>query len=249
MDQAGKGDFFHDKGDAMQPSAFAKIRTTVKIGDEQYTYTPPGDKSEPLSPLRFPADWGAVIPGMATKVDEVRKTFAQRMEERAFQNLAVSPGQIEVEYQRKDYEFWMLKLDPERDARAIMAIRIVPFGNDLWVEWVHLELSGILTKSQVQAMRFIGFFGGLILLILGAACAAYWLVATMIAIILGVVLLLVAILGSQEGSRSYDELNAFQKQESWAFQQSVDQALREALDLVGISTAMIREVPKEKRAI
>jgi hypothetical protein len=239
----------------MQPSAFAKIRTTVKIGDAQYTYTPPGDKSEPLSPLRFPADWGAVIPGMATKVDEVRKTFAQRMEERAFQNITVSPGQIEAEDQRKDYEFWMLKLDPERDARAIMAVRIVPFGNDLWVEWVHLELSGILTKSQVQATRFIGVFFGLILLILGAVFPSIledkfcgWL-PTMIAIILGVVLLLVAILGSQEGSRGYDELNVFQKQESWAFQQSVDQALREALDFVGISTEMIREVPKEKRAI
>jgi len=55
----------------MQPSAFAEIETTVKIGDAQYPYTPPTKESGPGGNLRFPADWGAVIPGMATKVDEV----------------------------------------------------------------------------------------------------------------------------------------------------------------------------------
>jgi len=47
----------------------------------------------------------------------------------------------------------------------------------------------------------------------------------------------------------YFDLQGFQPRDSWAFKESVNQALREALDVVGISAEMIREMPKEKRAI
>ncbi|MBC8448418.1 MAG: hypothetical protein H8D78_11775 [Chloroflexi bacterium] len=85
--------------------------------------------------LIFVDSWRAVIPGMAAKAEEVKRTFFERVREREFSPLSVSPGQIEVEEERREYDFVELSLDPEKDARAIMAMRIAPFAKDLFVEW------------------------------------------------------------------------------------------------------------------
>jgi len=90
--------------------------------------------------LRFVDRWQAVISGMAVKADEVKREFFRRVGERSFVNVSISPGQIEVEKQRRDYDFVTLTLDPQLDARTIVAVRIAPFANDLSVEWRHYEL-------------------------------------------------------------------------------------------------------------
>jgi len=55
-------------------------------------------------------------------------------------HLSVSPGLIEVEKEQREYDFVELLLDTEKDARAIMAVRIAHFASDLFVEWQHYVL-------------------------------------------------------------------------------------------------------------
>jgi len=216
--------------------------------------------------LRFMDRWQAVIPGMAAKTNEVKQTFLERVKERGFAHLSVSPGLIEVEKEQREYDFVELLLDTEKDARAIMAARIAPFASDLFVEWQYYVLppqkfpganwenqkaSNLKTAIITGVIFAVGsFFGGIFALftVLLAPIGILAIVASPFIGFLPLVYYSATGMLGPEPPRHFD-LQGFQSRDGWAFKESVNQALREALDVVGISAEMIREMPKEKRAI
>ncbi len=205
-------------------------------------YTP-----EFVQKLRFVDRWQAVIPGMAAKAQEVKQEFFKRVQERAFASVSISPGQIEIEKQCRDYDFLTLTLDPELDARAVVAVRIAPFANDLAAQWWHYELPpykwtrrGYRVQQWVMVALAAIFGGGTV--VAGVVDELPGLTYEGLALIA-----LFVLIGIFMKRPRRDVLQGFQPQDSWAFRESVDQALREALDVVGISAEMIRELPKEKR--
>lgn len=216
---------------SMPPAEKAPMSSEAKQKPPEYT-------PQFVQQLRFVDRWQAVIPSMATKADEVKQEFLKRVGERGFANLSISPGQIEVEKQRRDYEFITLTLDPQLDARAIAAVRIAPFANDLAVEWRHYELPPYTPQPKRWLILVIGGIFGAVLAIWGPWGLKFGLGF----------FLFFALLALIPASRN-STLQGFQPQDSWAFRESVDQILRETLDMVGISAEMIREMPKEKRAI
>jgi uncharacterized membrane protein YbhN (UPF0104 family) len=128
-----------------------------------------------------------------------------------------------------------------------MAVRIAPIGSDLFVEWRHHVLPPYGPGSGTYLLAIVA-----VIPVLLAICGFLGLAipelrddpAPWFAILLGVVGY--GVLFTLAKRQRRDSLTGFQSQDSTAFQLAVRAALEEAIDLAGISKALIQELPKEE---
>lgn len=154
-----------------------------------------------------------LIEGMASKKEELASAFIAQIEKRQIPTLAMGYGQLIIEKKARDYYVLTRSLG-EGDAIAVMVIRFDTQGSDLFVEWRHYELG----QKQGWVYKLIwGTIGFLLIFPFGVG---------IITLIWGL-----AILDDVFRGR-YVKLAEFQKQDSWAFKEAVDTALREAIRIV-----------------
>ncbi|HID62879.1 MAG TPA: hypothetical protein EYP49_09110 [Anaerolineae bacterium] len=170
--------------------------------------------------------WRFLIRGMGDRAEEIAARFFKQLAERGIEGLKLSVGKLIIEDESRDYYF--AERDLGEGAVATMAVRIAQMGTDLFVEWRHY-LS--ITPSKLGCMGWFLFI-----------LAVYFTG--------GIALLLPILWPSKFREWFYTEpagLKGFQPQDNTAFQLAVRAALEEAIDLAGISKALIQELPKEKR--
>lgn len=180
--------------------------------------------------------WRALIPGMAHKVGEVTETFLGLVSKRQLSNLCVREGHLEVEREIRPHHILGQELGD--GTLAVMAVRIAEYGKDLYVEWDNYAFSiQVLSTTERWGKGCLGA------LLIYPGIALFFLPA-----ILGWVWLNEALKGRRV-DKGQQALKGYQQQDAWAFKEAIHASLKEALDLVGISAEMIREMPKEKRVI
>lgn len=173
----------------------------------------------------YQAGWRALIEGMAEKSEEVAKIFLELVKEHNVPNIRhatvnVTQQPIGETVQSRDY--YVVERVYPNGGKATLAVRIGPFGKDLYVEWLHYELGVInwMIIILVSLLTCLFTFGaGLIISIPGLV----------IAIALGYI---------------RRELTHFEKQDSWAMRAVVDTCLKQAIDQAGIAKELVREVPE-----
>jgi len=170
----------------------------------------------------YQSRWRALIPGMANKTDRIVNMFFRQVNGREIIGLSVGFGRLEIDKEERDY--YLLSRDLGEGALASMAVRFDATGKDLYLEWRHYELG----RARDASEKFWRKIGGILCIYPGIALAFP---------------LSIGIEWLKSLSREVKP-TAFQREDSWAFREAVDLALREAFDLVGISKDLIREIDK-----
>jgi PII-like signaling protein len=201
----------------------------------QEVTTPEPGRILPEFPGQLVASWQALVPGLANKAEDVAKEFVERIKQRNLPGVTVREGMLGPLGQRRSY--WLVEQILGVGAKATTAVQIVPFGQtDLRVEWRHFE-QGLVAKAKRAGIRTAALFAGFII---GAAGLVTLIFGYgLILVIAGIALIIYGL--TPRGERR--ELKGFQSQDSWALNQAVDLALREALELVDIGAESIREIP------
>lgn len=173
----------------------------------------------------YQAGWRALIEGMADKADEVAAKFLTLVEEHDVPNIKHATVRLTEKIagellQSRDY--YVIEKKYPNGAKSTLAVRIAPFGKDLYVEWLHYEL-GVINLP----------------LILGVGC-----LGTIVTFGAGLLLFIPLYLWALAKGYLRRDLTHFEKQDSWALRAVVDTCLRQAIDQAGISKELIREVPE-----
>ena len=195
--------------------------------------TAPAKPKEPAPPMpelpvrptteeigQYVDSWRFLIRGMGDRAEEIAARFFKQLAERGIEGLKLSVGKLIVGDESRDYYF--AKRDLGEGAVATMAVRIAQMGTDLFVEWRHYVL---LPKVGFGGIDWVISYFLLSLFIVPGIVYIWWAAK----------------------KRRASSLTDFQSQDSTAFQLAVRAALEEAIDLAGISKALIQELPKEER--
>jgi hypothetical protein len=182
--------------------------------------------------------WRFLIRGMGDRAEEIAARFFKQLAERGIEGLKLSIGRliIQLEGGKTDSRgYYFAERDLGKSALATMAVRIAPLGTDLFVEWRHY------TTPPLGAFHS-GYFWAITIAagVLGAITGS----GEGFAIVLFGGLILAVVVAY--GKARKPSLEGFQSQDSTAFQLAVRAALEEAIDLAGISKALIQELPKEE---
>jgi hypothetical protein len=166
--------------------------------------------------------WRFLIRGMGDRTEEIAARFFKQLAERGVEGLKLNLGKLIIDVgggEQDSRDYYFVERDLGKEAVATMAVRIAPIGTDLFVEWRHYVLP---PRGDVNWVVFVFL---LFVYIVPAFVYLWWVT---------------------EHSRA-SSLKGFQSQDSIAFQLAVRAALDEAIDLAGISKALIQELPKEER--
>jgi hypothetical protein len=198
----------------------------------------------------YAGSWRFLIRGMGDRSQQVAAFFFKQLANRGIEGLKLSTGKLIIELdggKRDSRDYYFAERDLGQSALATMAVRIAPVGSDLFVEW-----RGSTTPPLgafhwgyfwgiVIAVGLLGYISGAIGFVIGLtnSVVAVWCFSLMIvACILGTVL--------ASGKARKLSLEGFQFQENTAFQLAARAALEEAIDLAGISKALIQDLSNEK---
>lgn len=168
--------------------------------------------------------WRFLIRGMGDRAEEIAARFFKQLEQRSIEGLTLSIGKliIDLEDGRQDSrDYYFAERNLGEDAKAIMAVRIAPTGTDLFLEWRHYNL------PPLRERKFNWFIGCFLALFYVVPALIYYAWV-------------------KSGKDRASTLEGFQSQDSTAFQLAVRAALEEAIDLAGISKALIQELPKDE---
>ena len=198
----------------------------------------------------FVDSWRFLIRGMGDRSSEIAARFFKQLETRGIDGLKLSTGKMIIkldggETDSRDYYFAERGLG--KSALATMAVRIAAVGRDLFVEWRHYTTPplGAFDSGYCLGISFLGvLFAGIVVAIINAAGATESLRACIASTIVFVGFLLAVVFSVGKARKL--SLEGFQFQDSTAFQLAVRAALEEAIDLAGISKALIQELPTEK---
>ncbi len=172
----------------------------------------------------YQAGWRALIEGMADRTNDVKNSFLQLVKEHnipEIKHAAVRATEQPIGEMIQSREYYVVEKLYSNGAKSTLAVRIAPFGKDMYVEWLHYEL-GVLNWPLIA----IAGLGGCIL-------------TFGFLLILFIPLFIVAVAAGYIRR----DLTHFEKQDSWATRAVVDTCLRSAIDHSGISKELIREVP------
>jgi nitroreductase len=171
--------------------------------------------------------WRFLIRGMGDRANEIAARFFKQLGGRGIEGLKLSIGKLTIvgDPSRESRDYYFAERDLGKGAKATMAIRIAPVGTDLFVEWRHYVTPskgfGLLSLTVLAILAIFTYFFGLLLLLYPRF--RQWV--------------------TQLDSSA--TLNGFQEQDSTALQLAVRAALEEAIDLAGISKALIQPLSKE----
>jgi len=188
---------------------------------------PPRPETEEIGD--YVDSWRFLIRGMGDRAEEIAARFFKQLAERGIEGLKLDVGKLVIDLgggKRDSRDYYFVERDLGQEARAIMAVRIAPIGRDLFIEWRH----------YVVPSREFG-------------CWALTVVAALALFTYGLGLLVLLVPSVRRSLSRLDKgttLKGFQSQDSTAFQLAVRAALEEAIDLAGISKALIQELPKEE---
>lgn len=216
---------------------------------------PPRQKRELIGTLvdseRF------LIRGMGDRAAEIAARFFGQLNARNISGLQLGSGQLSINTDGKadSRVYYFAERDLGHQARAIMAVQIAPIGTDLFVEWRHYAVPPL---GAFHWGIFLGVGGiGAFIMVMTLGCFMTFAVTGLskVAIdsssILGIGfnLLCFGTLGVGTliawGKARKGSLQGFQFQDNTAFQLAVRAALEEAIDLAGISKALIQHYPKD----
>jgi len=195
----------------------------------------PAKPKEPVPPMpelptrptveeigQYVDSWHFLIRGMGDRGEEIAARFFKQLAERGIEGLRLNLGKLIIDVgggKQDSRNYYFVERDLGEEAVAMMAVRIAPMGTDLFVEWRHYILPPIVGGDINWAVFvFLCMFGIV-------PAIVYWWV--------------------KQKTRA-TSLIGFQRQDSTAFQLAVRAALEEAIDLAGISKALIQELPKEE---
>jgi hypothetical protein len=165
--------------------------------------------------------WCFLIRGMGDRAQEIAARFFKQLADRGIEGLKLNVGELIIDVgggklDSRDYYF--VERDLGEGAVATMAVRIAPTGTDLFVEWRHYVLPPI--GGDIDWVVFAILF----IFTVPAFVYLWWV----------------------KNKARASSLKGFQGQDSTAFQLAVRAALDEAIDLAGISKALIQQLPKEE---
>jgi len=191
--------------------------------------------------------WRFLLRGMADKAEEIAAFFLKQLDERKVEGLSLSQGKLIVGKESRDYYF--AERDLGHGAAATMAVRIASVGTDAFVEWRHYALPSrafdfgcFLMISAIAVI--VGIFVGFWIAVTSGGGPAIFVMISVVGLVLA---------ASYASGGSVEPFTSFQSQDSTALQLAVRAALEEAIDLAGISKALIQELPKgegkERRVI
>jgi hypothetical protein len=201
----------------------------------------------------FVDSWRFLIRGMGDRAEEIAARFFKQLDGRGIEGLGLYTGQVLIEIgggRRDSRQYYFAERDLGNSALVTMAVRIAPTGKDLFVEWRHYTTppKGAFSEGTFMGISALGVIIGIVLSLVyynpftvgSRSPGLAWclcLVPIVIAVIIGAT--------AAAGKARKPSLEGFQSQDSTAFQMSVRAALEEAIDLAGISKALIQELPKE----
>lgn len=173
----------------------------------------------------YQTGWMALIEGMADKASLVTERFLELLKENRVPDIKHAavratekpPGEM---IQSRDY--YVVERSYPNGAKCTLAVRIAPFGKNLYVEWLHYEL-GVLNWS----------------LILGVGC-----LGTIVTFGMALVVFIPVYIWALAQGHLRRDMTHFERQDSWALRAVVDTCLRAAIDQAGISKELVREVPQ-----
>jgi hypothetical protein len=205
----------------------------------------------------FVDSWRFLIRGMGDRSNEIAARFFKQLETRGIDGLKLSVGKliIEIDGNRTDSrDYYFAERDLGKEALATMAVRIAPVGTDTFVEWRHYTTppmgafnSGIFYLIMVPVVCILCILLQISRdLVSGGAPGTPVAMVTLLA--MGIVVIVGIIVGASiaKGKSRKNYLEGFQTQDSTAFQFAVRAALEEAIDLAGISKALIQDLSNEK---
>ena len=172
----------------------------------------------------YQAGWRALIEGMSDKADEVTANFLRLVEERNVPDVKHATARMTenvVGEPVQAREYYVIERPYKNGAKCTLAVRAAPYGNDLYVEWLHYELGVVNTA-----------------LILGVGC-----LGTIVTFGIGLLLFVPLYLWALAEGHLRRDMTHFEKQDSWALRAVVDACLRQAIDQAGIAKELVREVP------
>ncbi len=205
----------------------------------------------------FVDSWRFLIRGMGDRSTEVAAHFFRQLEGRGIEGLKLSTGKLVIQLdggKTDSRDYYFAERDLGQSALATMAIRIASVGTDLFVEWRHhtlpskeVDVGGMLFGIVALGVAGLGILAGFADSSSGRGSPWFCMAIGGIALLIG----LVSVNSASSHRRS--SLVGFQVQDSTAFQLAVRAALEEAIDLAGISKALVQELPiergKERRVI
>ena len=179
--------------------------------------------------------WRFLIRGMGDRAGEIAARFFKQLSDRGINGLTLATGDLVITNGGKSSRrYYFAERDLGKDALATLAVRIAPEGTDLFVEWRHYTLPS-LGYTRLKYSFWPILIGAGFVYSNGGAQA--WALGGLVAIGVGIAVAL------WKGRK--ESLEGFQSQDSTAFQLAVRAAIEEAIDLAGISKALIHQVPKE----
>lgn len=187
-------------------------------------------------------NWQAMLPGMAFRAEEVANRFLERVQSRNLPDTTIRQTELSSGLMTAKRPYWLVEKALGTGSRATIAVRFENSSTqDLIIEWRHFEQNVLMTGTRWLA-KGAGLYLGIG--VLGAG-----LLTSIFGFGLFLIPIGIWIIWSSTRKKQGSDLVGDQNKDSWMLEQTVDAALREAIDLVGISKDLIREVPKGQRII
>lgn len=208
-------------------------------------------RSDDEPTARFVDSSRFLIRGMGNRSDEIAARLFKQLSDRGIEGIRLSLGKliIKIDEERSDSrDYYFAERVFEDEALATMAVRIAAVGTDLFVEWRHHTTPGTRMVYGWGAFWGVAIVVELVAIIIGIATKDGGVAALIIMGFGPMVALALGVWAGESGrhkERMYG-LIGFQTQDSTAFQLAVRAALEEAIDLAGISKALIQELPKDE---
>lgn len=200
-----------------------------------------------------------LIRGMGNRSQEIVARFFGQLTKRGIAGLALGVGKIAIRLDSGKTDsrpYFFAERHLGSSAWATIAVRIAPVGTDLFVEWQHYTtppLGGAFDSGLFWALAILtavlAVIAGIVVsfpiyLIAGSSVGNS--AGVLVIFLVGVIGLAISAILAAMGKARKPSLEGFQSQDSTAFQLAVRAALEEAIDLAGISKALIQELPTEK---
>jgi hypothetical protein len=175
----------------------------------------------------YQGGWRALVDGMADKTADVRIRFLQALKEHNAPDVVhASVKAIErvtgESAQTRDY--FVVERSYKNGGKCTLAVRIAPYGKDLYVEWLRYEL-GVLNWPLIGTVGCLG---------------------TIVTFGIGLIVFIPLYLWAVAQGNLRRDLTHFERQDSFALGAVVDSSLRQAIDQAGIEKSLVHEISESQ---